>query len=123
MRQLRRGAPFGWLLVLLFPLLVSGGLGGGGATALLGHPAITTVTAEHHPLSRQVHPGGEHHVSVAGSVGAGGGGSHPVAAGPPDDHRLSLAPGLDSRRADDDDPRPLAALLFRPSRAPPSTGI
>ncbi|WP_433246338.1 hypothetical protein ACQPYK_45055 [Streptosporangium sp. CA-135522] len=123
MRQLRRGAPLGWLLALLFPLLVSGGLSGGGVTALLGHPAVATAAGEHRPLSRQVHPGREQHAVTAGLLGAGAGGGHPVAARPPDAPLPSLDPGLGSHRARDDDPRPPAAPLLHPSRAPPSTGV
>ncbi|WP_326826065.1 hypothetical protein [Streptosporangium sp. NBC_01756] len=127
MRQSRRGAPYGWLLALLFPLLVSGGLGGSGVAVLLGHtpghPAVTAVTAEHQPLSHQVHPGGERQILTVGSTGSGSGGGHPVAARPPGTHPPLRAPGAGSRRAGDDDPRPLAAPLFLPSRAPPSTGV
>ncbi|GAA4225576.1 hypothetical protein FHR32_002233 [Streptosporangium album] len=122
MRQLRRGAPFGWLIALLFPLLVSGGLGGSGVTALLERPAVTTIAGEHQPLSHQAHPGGEQQALTAGSAGSGSGGGHPVAARPPDAHRLLRLSGSGSRRAGDDGPRPLAAPLFLPSRAPPSTG-
>lgn len=123
MRQARRGAPFGWLLALLLPLLVSGGLNAGGATALLGHPTVAAVAGERQPLSRQVHAGGEQHAFTGGPIGTGTGGGHPSAAGPPDARNLSRTPGFDSRPAGDDDPRPLAALLVRPGRAPPSTGV
>ncbi|GAA3442445.1 hypothetical protein Pve01_72750 [Planomonospora venezuelensis] len=123
MRQPRRGASFGWLLALLFPLLVSGGLGPG-AAALLHAPAVAKASGEHHPLSRQAHAGDRFHVVAPGLAGTGGsGGWHPAAAVPPDARRLSLARGSGTAPARDDDPRPLAALLVRSGRAPPSTGV
>jgi hypothetical protein len=123
MRQLRRGAPFGWLLALLFPLLVSGGLGGSTAAALLRHPAVVSAGAEHQPLSRQAPAGRPHDLAPAhGGLSAGAAGGHPAAVPPPDARHLSPPAGLGSRPAGDDDPRPPSALLVRPARAPPSTG-
>ncbi|MBB2914690.1 hypothetical protein FHS43_006002 [Streptosporangium becharense] len=125
MRRLRRGAPFGWLLALLLPLLVSGGLGGTAAGALLNHPAVAKAGGEHQPSSRQVAAGGQRYVFTAGVTGVGtgaGGGGHPYAAPPPTAWRPSPAPGPGSRLTGDDDSRSLAALLVRPGRAPPSTG-
>ncbi|MEU0519382.1 hypothetical protein [Streptosporangium sp. NPDC006007] len=125
MRQLRRGAPVGWLLALLLPLLVPGGPSGDTVTALLRHSTVTAVTAQHQPLSRQAAPGGRQHDFTAPLTGvaAGAGGCHPVGAPPPDARHPSLAAGLDSRAAGGGSPRPLSALLVRPGRAPPSTGV
>ncbi|WP_440068849.1 hypothetical protein [Streptosporangium sp. OZ121] len=125
MRQLRRGAPFGWLLALLLPLLVSGGLSGGGATVLLRHATVTQSSGEHQRLSRPASDGGHRNALVTGlsatGIGLGGGGGHPLATPPADLRHLSLATGPDSRPARDDDTRPLAALLVRPGRAPPAS--
>ncbi|MGV9775862.1 hypothetical protein [Streptosporangium sp. NPDC003464] len=135
MRQSRRGAPFGWLLALLLPLLVSGGVHAGGVTALLGHAGVTSVAGEHRPLLREARPGGERrprshqvlpsgeqHLLTTGHAGTGAGGGHPAVAGPAARH-LPPASGAGPRPAGADDPRPLAALLVRPARAPPSTGV
>ncbi|GGS72260.1 hypothetical protein GCM10010156_33900 [Planobispora rosea] len=119
MRQLRR-APFGWLLALLFPLLVSGGAGAATASAFLHAPALTKPPGDQHPFSRQL-PAGERHHVLAPAPGNGSGGGHPVAAVPPDARHLSISPGLGTGPARRDDPRPLAALLVRPGRAPPSS--
>ncbi|MEU8386395.1 hypothetical protein, partial [Streptosporangium sp. NPDC048865] len=82
MRQLRRGAPFGWLLALLLPLLVSGGLGGGGATVLLRHPAVAQSSGEHQRLSRPASDGGHRNALAGGlsatGIGLAGGGGHPL---------------------------------------------
>ncbi|GAA2872900.1 hypothetical protein GCM10010517_33360 [Streptosporangium fragile] len=124
MRRLRRGVPFGWLLALLFPLFVSGGLGGITAGALLHHPAVAKAGGEHQPLSRQVTAGGQRYVFVAGvpGTGTGAGGGHPFAAPPPDARHPLPAPGPGARLTSGDAPRPLAALLVKHGRAPPSTG-
>jgi hypothetical protein len=120
--RLRRGAPTGWLLALLLPLLVFGGLGGSAATVLLRqHTTVVKAAGEHQPLSRQVPPSRQRHSFTAGFTGTSGGG-HPVATRPPDVPYLSLAPGFDWRPAGDDDSRSLAALLVKPGRAPPPTG-
>ncbi|MBG0826401.1 hypothetical protein HS041_01215 [Planomonospora sp. ID67723] len=123
MRQPRRGAPFGWLLALLLPLLVSGGLGPGAASALLHAPSVAKASGEHHPFSRQAHAGDRFHLFAPGLAGTGGsGGGHPVAAVPPGSRHLPPPAGSGTGPARDDGPRPLAALLVRPGRAPPSTG-
>ncbi|WP_329086713.1 MULTISPECIES: hypothetical protein [unclassified Streptosporangium] len=125
MRQLRRGAPFGWLLALLLPMLVSGGLGGGGAAVLLRHATVAQASGEHQRLSRPVSDGGHRNALVTGlsaaGIGLGGGGGHPLATPPADLRRLSPATGRTSRPARDDDTRSLAALLVRPGRAPPAS--
>ncbi|MEV4528683.1 hypothetical protein [Streptosporangium sp. NPDC049304] len=129
MRQLRRGAPFGWLLALLLPMLVSGGLSGGGAAAvLLRHSTVAQVSGEHQRPSRPVSDVGHRNalvsgLSVAGIGLLGGGGGHPLATPPSDLRHLSLATGLGTRPARDDDTRPLAALLVRPGRAPPASTV
>lgn len=125
MRQLRRGAPFGWLLALLLPLLVSGGLGGSGAAVLLRHSTVAQASGEHQRLSRPVSDGGHRNAHVTGlsaaGIGLGGGGGHPLATPPADLRHLALATGQDSRPARDDDTHSLAALLVRPGRAPPAS--
>ncbi|MER5621902.1 hypothetical protein ABT061_12745 [Streptosporangium sp. NPDC002544] len=124
MRQLRRGAPFGWLLTLLLPLLVSGGLGGSTA-ALARHAAVVQAVGEHQPLSRPLLDGVQRHSLVSGfagtGAGLGGGGGHPLATPPTDLRHLFLAAGPLTRPAGDEDTRPLAALLVRPGRAPPAS--
>ncbi|GAA3090022.1 hypothetical protein GCM10017600_45890 [Streptosporangium carneum] len=135
MRQLRRGAPFGWLLTLLFPLLVAVGGGQSGsaataadATALPRHALLSVTGAERHPLSRGELSGQRQHDLAAAfaaalvAAGAGAGGGHPVASPPPGSpHRLTAAV-LDSRPAGEP-PGPLASPLVSPARAPPSTGV
>ncbi|GIH78419.1 hypothetical protein Plo01_48480 [Planobispora longispora] len=122
MRQLRRSAPFGWLLALIFPLLVSGGAAATGASLLAQVPTLVKPSGEQHPLSRPTPLGDRHHVLAGSVTGIGSGGGHPVAALPPDARHLSVSPGHGTGPARDDDPRPLAALLVRPGRAPPSAG-
>jgi hypothetical protein len=125
MRQLRRGVPFGWLLTLLLPLLVSGGLSGGGAAVLLRHATVAQASGEHQRLARPVSDGGHRNAFVTGlsatGIGLGGGGGHPLATPPADLRHLSLTAGSGSRPARDDDTRPLAALIVRPGRAPPAS--
>ncbi|MFF5207919.1 hypothetical protein [Streptosporangium sp. NPDC000396] len=121
MRQLRRGAPFGWLFALLFPLFVSAGLGGGGITAFSPHTTIAKVAGERPSPSREALAGWQRQAFVTGLTGTGAGGGPSPAAHVPDTRPPSLTPGFDSRPARDNDSSPLAALLVRPGRAPPST--
>jgi|GEM_PF-6812055 len=128
MRQLRRGAPFGWLLALLLPMLVSGGLGGSGAAVLLRHSTVAQVSGEHQRPFRPVSDVGHRNtlasgLSVAGIGLQGGGGGHPLATPPSDLRRLFVATGRSTRPARDDDTRPLAALLVKPGRAPPASTV
>ncbi|MBG0814818.1 hypothetical protein [Planomonospora sp. ID82291] len=124
MRQRRCGAPFGWLLALLLPLFVSGGLN---APAALSYgaqhrPAVAKAPGDHHPFSRQVPLGERHLASAPAFTGTGAGGGHPAAAPPRSLPGPPSSPGRAVRPARGDDPRPLAALLVRSGRAPPSTG-
>src|SRR5687768_8343582 len=84
MRQRRCGAPFGWLLALLLPLFVSGGLN---APAALSYgaqhrPAVAKAPGDHHPFSRQAPLGERHLASAPAFTGTGAGGGHPAAAPP-----------------------------------------
>ncbi|MFB9889663.1 hypothetical protein [Planobispora takensis] len=121
MRQPRREALFGWLLALLFPLFVSGVPAAGTAAARPGAPATAEAAQGQHPLSRKLPVSERHHAfaSVLAAVGAAG--SHPAAALPPGAGHPPLSSGFRPAPERDDDTRPLAALLVRPGRAPPST--
>lgn len=127
MRQLRRGAPFGWFMALLLPLLVSGGLGGGGggiAAALLRHTTVAQAHGEHQPLSRPFLDGVQRHTLVTGLTGIGAGaGGHPLTTPPTDLRYLSLAAGALARPSGDDDTRSLADPLVTPGRAPPASTL
>ncbi|GAA3130687.1 hypothetical protein GCM10010466_21660 [Planomonospora alba] len=85
-------------------------------------PAVAKAASDHHPSSRQVPAGERYHAVASPFTGTGAGGGPPAAAPPPAVRHLP--PGLFTavRPARDDDPRPLAALLVRSGRAPPSTG-
>ncbi|MEU4834785.1 hypothetical protein [Streptosporangium sp. NPDC023615] len=140
MRQPRRGAPLGWLLALLLPLLVSGGagsalgalgaLGGAGAGGVTGagapsrQPTATHSSGDHRRLSRPVSDSGRGVLVTALTalgIGLGGGNGAPSAAPPADPWHPSEPSGTISRPAGDDDSRSLAALLVRPGRAPPAS--
>ncbi|MFC4060854.1 hypothetical protein ACFOWE_21335 [Planomonospora corallina] len=122
MRQRRCGAPFGWLLALLLPLFVSGGAAAPAAAAALYGPAVAKAVPDHHPFSRQVPAGERYHASPSALPGTGAGGGPPLSTLPQSVRCLPAGPGSGARPALRDDPRPLAALLVRSGRAPPSTG-
>lgn len=134
MRQLRHGAPFGWLLSLLFPLLVAAG-----PAALPPAPSFSVGTAAApaiRPLTREIREGrgtsaGERpHApgtlasallsALSGPAAAGG---HPAVA-----PRTGFAPLLPPAGSHS---RPVGEVLLAPpasgtgpARAPPlSTGV
>ncbi|GAA3020417.1 hypothetical protein [Streptosporangium longisporum] len=123
MRQPRRGAPLGWLLALLLPLLVSGGAGGAVA-APSRQPTASHLSGDHRSLSRPVSDTGRGALvtALAGlGIGLGGGSGTPSAAPPADPWHPSVPARTGSRPAGDQGTRSLAALLVRPGRAPPAS--
>ncbi|MEU1734330.1 hypothetical protein [Streptosporangium sp. NPDC020145] len=131
MRQLRHGAPFGWLLSLLFPLLVAAGPGAfpspASLTGTAAAPRHFAIIAERRPLSQESSAGERPHLPgtltsallsiLAGPAGSGG---HPAVV-PQADFTPALLPTGPRPRATGEAPFPSPAPGTGPARAPPAT--